>query len=928
MLRVVFIIFFYSCALSYSIISFTQSLNHLKVEGGLIAKLEHSSGSVETVNRPLVGFLLNGIWHNSLSSTPIKISVIEETKQDGFLRLRLLFLNSGIDTVRLGNVLPLDVSKSNFQITGLGNHSLSRAHLFIPGRSPINVILPDNAWELGYTDYKVGDLEFFALSRRSVPTIQKGTRKRFETILFPGGSVEYNLWLEAAKGDWQDRLSRCFTLRKLFDVDNFDNSMYKRSDQAWIRKAYVMHLLMGWDKSFYDYKSGKFGLTNFIKKGKKLYGGDDVLCIWPTWPSLGLDQRNQFDLYRDLPGGLPALKSLADSLRGLGARFFIAYNPWDEGTRKEEHLEGLKILLRETGADGVVLDTRGSSSKELQDAADAVRPGIVMYSEGMAVPKDMPGIVSGRVHNALYYPPMLNLNKLIQGDFAIFRVAEVFKETIIREYATAFFNGYGTEINQFAPGHPDWEDDQYRYLGKTSMLLRENASNFFLGKFTPLLPTKYDSIWVNEFKLNSKRLFTLYSVRPEGYSGPLFSVSIKEQEHLVDLWNHEEIQPTGSGEVKTVSVKVNGFSKWYLGTNNEGQNGCVAVFKKSLNVTYYNGVLSWNTETAHRIRIWSGNPDYSKVPVEMPGREGRLKPMDHFGAFEGKLVVQAFNQEDELEDERIVSISPGTPILISSQAPATKLNSVPVGMVKIPPGKFILKTSHGDEFIRYPEDPKEAISVGSFAMDRHPVTNRAFLEFISATNYKPTDTVNYLKHWHQGKPKAGEENFPVVNVSLEDASAFARWKGKRLPTEVEWQYAAQSNDYREWPWIQKKPVTRTTEYVNETLTITRLEGIPGERCNLGDGSLYPVGKFPKGANAYGLLDLVGSVWQMTSDEYESGSYRYIILKGGSYFRPSASWWYVQGGPRELHYRQYLLRVSRGFERNATVGFRCVVDLDP
>ena len=82
-----------------------------------------------------------------------------------------------------------------------------------------------------------------------------------------------------------------------------------------------------------------------------------------------------------------------------------------------------------------------------------------------------------------------------------------------------------------------------------------------------------------------------------------------------------------------------------------------------------------------------------------------------------------------------------------------------------------------------------------------------------------------------------------------------------------------------------------------------------------------------GANPYGLQDLVGSVWQLTNDVYMSGSHRYIMMKGGSYFKPSSSCWYVQGRPRELHYRQFLLRVSQGFERNATVGFRCMKDLD-
>ena len=122
-----------------------------------------------------------------------------------------------------------------------------------------------------------------------------------------------------------------------------------------------------------------------------------------------------------------------------------------------------------------------------------------------------------------------------------------------------------------------------------------------------------------------------------------------------------------------------------------------------------------------------------------------------------------------------------------------------------------------------------------------------------------------------------------------------------------------------------KPVTRKEEPITETLTVTSIEGINPGVCNLGDGKLYPVGTYPKGANAFGLQDLVGCVWQLTNDVYESGSYRYVIMKGGSYFKPSSSWWYVQGGPRELHYRQFLLRVSQGFERNATVGFRCVKD---
>src|SRR5690606_10541177 len=104
-----------------------------------------------------------------------------------------------------------------------------------------------------------------------------------------------------------------------------------------------------------------------------------------------------------------------------------------------------------------------------------------------------------------------------------------------------------------------------------------------------------------------------------------------------------------------------------------------------------------------------------------------------------------------------------------------------------------------------------------------------------ATDYKPRDTSNYLKHWTGGKIPKGQEDFPVVYVSYEDARAYAKWAGKRLPTEVEWQYAAQTPAGNEWPWKQTTPVSRKNQVVNATLTVTAIEGIDSAHCNLGNG---------------------------------------------------------------------------------------------
>jgi formylglycine-generating enzyme required for sulfatase activity len=374
-----------------------------------------------------------------------------------------------------------------------------------------------------------------------------------------------------------------------------------------------------------------------------------------------------------------------------------------------------------------------------------------------------------------------------------------------------------------------------------------------------------------------------------------------------------------------IDADIEGFSKKWLGTNNEGSVGCIAMLPEILKVRKEGTIISFDAQANCKVKIWAGLPSYSNEPYVSNWPKGSMDYMKEFGAYEGKIIIQAIIR-DELLDETIIEIKSGEPVRISNSVKTNTAKRAPQGMVKIPAGKFFWKTTNGDAFIQYPQvDNKEPFEIAAFSMDKYPVTNRKFKEFLDQSNYEPSDTTNFLKNWNGRLIPKSMEDFPVVYISYEDALAYSKWAGKRLPTEAEWQYAAQTSTLNEWPWKQVNPVNRKEQFVTETLTVSAIEGIDPKFCNLGDGKLYEVGSYPKGANAYGLQDLTGCVWHLTNDVYESGSYRYIMMKGGSYFKPSSSWWYVQGGPRELHYRQYLLRVSQGFERNATVGFRCVAD---
>ena len=201
------------------------------------------------------------------------------------------------------------------------------------------------------------------------------------------------------------------------------------------------------------------------------------------------------------------------------------------------------------------------------------------------------------------------------------------------------------------------------------------------------------------------------------------------------------------------------------------------------------------------------------------------------------------------------------------------------------------------------------IHIRPFYIDEYPVTNAAFKKFMDAAGYRPRDDHNFLHDWKAGTCPAGWESKPVTWVSLEDARAYALWAGKRLPHEWEWQYAAQGTDGRTYPWGNEwnADAVRTPDKGREM-------GAPAN-----------VDAFPGGASPFGVMDLVGNVWQWT-DEYIDEHTRAGILKGGSFYQPQGSLWYFPQAYRLIEHGKYLL-MAPSKDRSATLGFRCVLDTE-
>jgi serine/threonine protein kinase/formylglycine-generating enzyme required for sulfatase activity len=258
---------------------------------------------------------------------------------------------------------------------------------------------------------------------------------------------------------------------------------------------------------------------------------------------------------------------------------------------------------------------------------------------------------------------------------------------------------------------------------------------------------------------------------------------------------------------------------------------------------------------------------------------------------EGWVLARLVEVSGEVMGIPVAAVIPPTP----TPMPITDTPTPPAspGMVYVPAGEFTMGSDeHSDE------QPVHTVYLDAFYIDKTEVTNAQYRECVEAGACDtPSKTTNY--------DDADYAQHPVVYVSWDDADAYCRWAGKRLPTEAEWEKAARGTDGRTYPWG---------------------EGIDCDHAQYSEcgGRTVSVGSKPKGASPYGALDMAGNVWEWVSDWYgedyysqsparnppgpDSGKLR--VLRGGS--------WY--GEPDNVRCANRYGYTPDG--TNLNVGFRC------
>jgi len=547
-----------------------------------------------------------------------------------------------------------------------------------------------------------------------------------------------------------------------------------------------------------------------------------------------------------------------------GVRVLFPTMPWDVGTRPEEKSQAATIaaLMAEVGADGVNGDTFGGVPRTFREASDATGHPLVFEPEGYP---DSDEMLNWDHMSWGYwkYPfiPMVSRAKWLEPRHMV-NVCDRWNKDKTDDLQAAFFNGVGYETweNIWGIWNGITERDA-EAIRRVAKIERQFAMFLVSGEWEPHTPTVQYGVFASKWPRGARTLWTLVNRGAYNLEGAQLEIPSAPGMRYFDLWNGRELQPA---------------------------------------------VRDGHAELAFPMEALA----YGAVLAQPEAPDANLT------AFLGEM--RTLSARPLASFPKVWRVLPQKIVEIAATAPAAE---APEGMVKIPAADYLFEVSGveiegGDDIgvdVQYPweDSPRRhhshRLAIPAFYIDRSPVTNRQFAAFLKAAGYRPADAHNFLRDWRNGAYPAGWDNKPVTWVSIEDARAYAKWAGKRLPHEWEWQYAAQGLDRRVYPW--------GASWCDDCA--------PPHASGRDLPPPAAADAFSKGASPFGVLDMTGNIWQWT-DEFTDEHTRAAILRGGGSYRPSGSRWYFPSAYKLGEHGKYLL-MAPSKDRSGMLGFRCVKD---
>jgi iron(II)-dependent oxidoreductase len=163
----------------------------------------------------------------------------------------------------------------------------------------------------------------------------------------------------------------------------YDGAEYDRPELKWTQSSFIQPQMMIHDRYFYDPKIFKYTVSRYLDDTKRRYGGIDSVLVWPTYPNIGVDDRNQYDLFADMPGGIPGIRGFIEEFHKAGVKVLFPTMLWDQGTREQgiPDPEALVKELTDVGADGINGDTLQGVPRTFHSVGEALNHPLALEPE-------------------------------------------------------------------------------------------------------------------------------------------------------------------------------------------------------------------------------------------------------------------------------------------------------------------------------------------------------------------------------------------------------------------------------------------------------------------------------------------------------------------------------------------------------------------
>lgn len=541
----------------------------------------------------------------------------------------------------------------------------------------------------------------------------------------------------------------------------------------WAADCYAPCLVWLWDERLYDRDTGAFTVEAFVEAGRRDFGGFDAVVLWHAYPVIGVDERNQWDYYRDVP----QLADVIERFQRLGLKVFCDYNPWDVGTRRADRDDPAELaaLVGEYGFDGVFLDTLKEGAPELLAALRADGDGIPVEGESRVplasiadhalswaqwfADSDAPGVLRARWFERRH---MMHHIRRWNRDHSA-------------ELQSAWVNGCGVLVWDDVFGvWVGWNARDRATLRAMLPVLRALGEVFRTGEWTPLaeLHPHHDAdVHAHRYELGGVTVWALINRGANAWRGPVL---------------------TGPND-----------GRWWDVTSGrpiEVVDGAAQI-----------GIPGWGI--AGLVRVAEG--------ARLPSGESARTVIDQLTTQAQTLAASS----DSAFPTRAARAVKGHAVAPLTDAPADTV-TLTRGEHRLHVAFRVRETAQADETpwidawkplppeLHAIAERTDEMTIGAVAMDLHEVTNRQYAAFVAETGYAPRVLHRFLQH---GNGIAPDDDEPVAFVDLDDARAFATWHGGRLPTPAEWQLAidscgAQQRAPRVWNWTDSERTDGATRY--------------------------------------------------------------------------------------------------------------------